>query len=148
MTLNRWDPLRDLLNFQERMSRLVAFTAEESPSRRQACWCPVVDLLETPDAYILRAELPGVGRENINIEVYGNRLRIYGERALETEPAIAEYHSIERVHGVFERTLTLPGEVDVDVAEASYEDGVLVVKLPKLHEVRDQNISVVCLSRE
>ena len=115
MTLNRWDPLRDLLNFQERVSRLIDSTAEESPSRRQACWCPVVDMLETPDAYIVRAELPGVGRDNINIEVRGNRLRIYGERSVESEPAIAAYHSIERANGMFERSFTLPGQVDLDL---------------------------------
>jgi len=147
MTLNRWDPLRDLLNFQERVSRLIDSTAEESTIRRQACWCPVVDMLETPDAYIFRAELPGVGRENISIEVRGNRLRISGERSLEAEPAIAAYHSIERVHGMFERSFTLPGQVDVDLAEARYEDGMLEVKLPKSHEVLERSISVVCLSR-
>ncbi len=147
MTLNRWDPLRDLLNFQERVSRLIDSTPEESALRRQACWCPVVDMLETPEAYIFRAELPGVGRENINIEVRGKRLRIYGERSLEAEPAIAAYHSIERVHGMFERSFTLPGEVDIDLAEAKYEDGMLEVILPKSHEIRERSISVVGLSQ-
>jgi HSP20 family protein len=104
-------------------------------------------MLETPDAYVFRAELPGVGRENINIEVRGNRLRIYGERSLESEPAIAAYHSIERVHGMFERNFTLPGQVDIDLAEARYEDGMLEVKLPKTTEIRERSISVVCLSR-
>ncbi len=147
MTLNRWDPLRDLLNFQERVSRLVDPTSEEPSSRRKACWCPVADMLETPDSYIFRAELPGVGRENINIEVSGNRLRIYGERSLEAEPAIAAYHSIERIHGMFERNFTLPGQVDLDRAEANYEDGMLEVKLPKANEACERSISVVCLSR-
>ncbi|MDQ7782449.1 MAG: Hsp20/alpha crystallin family protein [Desulfomonilaceae bacterium] len=147
MTLNRWDPLRDLLNFQERVSRLIDASARESLARRQACWSPVADILETPDAYVLRAELPGVGRDNINIEVRGNLVRIYGERALESEPAIAAYHSIERVHGMFERTFTLPGPVDMDRSEAKYEDGMLEVNLPKSDEVRERSISVVCLSQ-
>lgn len=147
MTLNRWDPLRDLLNFQERVSRLVDSSVDESASRRQTCWCPVVDVLETPDAYLFRVELPGVGRENINIEVRGTHLRIYGERSLEAEPAIAAYHSIERVQGIFERSFTLPGQVDADRAVAKYEDGVLEIVLPKSNEVYERNISVVCLSR-
>ncbi|MFH1112406.1 MAG: Hsp20/alpha crystallin family protein [Pseudomonadota bacterium] len=147
MTLNRWDPLRDLLNFQERVSRLVNPTAEEPSSRRKACWCPVVDMLETPDSYIFLAELPGVGRENINIEVRGNRLTIFGERSPETEPVVAAYHSIERIHGMFERSFALPGQVDLDAAEANYADGLLEVKLPKAEESCERSISVVCLSR-
>lgn len=147
MTLNRWDPLRDLLNFQERVSRLVDSSAEEAAARREACWCPVVDVLETPDTYLFRAELPGVGRENINIEIRGKYLRISGKRTLEPEPVIAAYHSIERIHGVFERNFALPGGVDSELAKAKYEDGILEIVLPKSDEVRERHIAVVCMSR-
>lgn len=146
MTLNRWDPLRDLLNFQERMNRLVGSTLEERMLRRAACWCPVVDVLETRDAYIFRAELPGVGKENITIEVRGNRLVLVGKRTLESEPQWAAYLSIERIHGCFERSFPLPGPIDVDKAEARYEDGILEVYLPKSQGDAERTIAVVCVS--
>jgi HSP20 family protein len=145
MTLNRWDPLRDLLNFQERMSRLLDVCGEEGTCKRTASWCPTVDILETPDGYLFRAELPGVGRENINIEVRGNRLMLSGERPIEPEPKIASYRRMERVHGFFERSFQLPGKVDVEKAEARYEDGVLEVFLPKSQEDLNRTVSVVYL---
>lgn len=145
MTLNRWDPLRDLLNFQERMNRLVGLTLEERSHKRAACWCPVVDIIETPDAYVFRAELPGVGRDNISIEVRGNRLVLAGERPLESEPQWAAYLSMERIHGCFERNFPLPGRIDVDKAEATYEDGILEVVLPKSQEEQESSITVVCV---
>jgi HSP20 family protein len=145
MTLNRWDPLRDLLSFQERVSRFIDVAAEESTSRRRPTWCPAVDVLETPESYIFRAELPGVGKENISIEVQGNRVKISGERLLEPDPVIAARHSIERVHGSFERTFALPGLVDAENASASYRDGVLEVVLPKAPEESERTISVVNL---
>lgn len=145
MTLNRWDPLRDLLNFQERANRLLEWSSEERASQRKATWCPLADVLETPDAYVIRAELPGVGREHINVEIRGNRLRLYGERLMNAEPAIAAYHSIERVHGLFERQFDLRGLVDADRTEARYVDGVLEIILPKIEEESDRPISIVCL---
>lgn len=145
MTLNRWDPLRDLLNIQERVHRIIDYTREEWVSRRQTCWSPVVDVLETPDSYIFRIELPGVGRENINIEIAGDHLRLYGERPLESEPAIAAYHSVERVHGLFERIFTLPGEIDGDNSQATYCDGLLEIILPKAMQPGERKVSVVCL---
>jgi len=145
MTLNRWDPLRDLLNFQEKMSRLLDVCGEEGTCKRTASWCPTVDILETPDAYVFRAELPGVGRENINIEVRGNELVLYGERPIESEPRVAAYRRIERVHGFFERRFPLPGNVDVDKAEAKYADGILDVFLPKSQEDRNRSVDVVYL---
>ena len=145
MTLNRWDPLRDLLNFQERVNRVIDASLSERSRMRGTCWCPSVDMLETPDAYLIRAELPGVGLENINIEIRNRRLIISGERPIEQEPVIAAYLSIERLHGVFERSFTLPGDVDVDAVKAKYTDGVLEIYLPKSQEEPKNSISVVSL---
>ncbi|MGO9567555.1 MAG: Hsp20/alpha crystallin family protein [Desulfomonilaceae bacterium] len=145
MTLNRWDPLRDLLNFQEKMSRLLDVCGEEGTCKRAASWCPTVDILETPDGYLFRAELPGVGRENINIEVRGNRLVLSGERPIESEPRITAYRRMERVHGFFERSFQLPGKVDVEKAEARYVDGILEVFLPKSQEDHNRSVNVVYL---
>ena len=131
MTLNRWDPLRDLLNFQERMNRFVEIRTRRTVFQPRPGWTPLVDMLETPDAYIFRAELPGVGKKNINIEIEGRRLKLSGERPLESEPQLAAYHSVERAHGPFSRSFDLPDDADAEKAEARYEDGILEISVPK-----------------
>ncbi len=143
MTLNRWDPFRDLLNFQEKVNRVINMKFHEEQATRGTCWCPAVDMLETPDSYIFRAELPGVGIDNIDIEVRHRRLMISGVRPVESEPEIAAYHHIERVHGAFERTFELPGEVDVDEIKAKYLDGILEVVVPKAEKKRAQRTIAV-----
>jgi HSP20 family protein len=145
MTLNRWDPLRDLLNFQEKMNRFVEIRTQRTLFQRSAVWTPLVDLLETPDAYIFRAELPGVGKKNISIEIQGRRLKLSGERHLESEPQLAAYHSVERAHGPFERSFNLPDDADVEKAEARYEDGILEVYVPKSDEEPERILTVVTL---
>lgn len=143
MTLNRWDPFRDMLSFQEKLNRFVDSCFEDRPLQRPASWRPVVDVLETADMYIFRVELPGVGKSNISVEVAGSRLRLSGERPEDTDPPLAAYHRIERVHGVFERTFTLPGPVDADKAEAKYVDGLLEVYLPKTDREYECSVNVV-----
>jgi HSP20 family protein len=146
MTLNRWDPLKDLLNFQEKVNRLMDANFRQRCEVGGVCWCPLVDMLETRDAYIIRAELPGVGLENINIEVRNRRLTISGERPYESEPVMAAYLSIERVRGSFERKFDLPGNVDVDAIKATYTDGVLEIQLPKAKENAVSGITIVTLN--
>lgn len=145
MTLNRWDPFRDMLSFQERVTHVMDAFARRRHAARTTSWCPVVDMLETPDSYILRAELPGVGIDNISVEIVGNRLTISGERPAEQDPQMAAYHAIERVHGVFQRSFDLPGPVHVEEAKTRYRDGVLEVFLPKSEEETERSISVVHL---
>jgi HSP20 family protein len=143
MTLNRWDPFRDMLSFQEKLNRFVDSCFDEGARRPAANWIPIVDVLETPDTYIFRVELPGVGKSNISVEVAGNRLRLSGERPGDQDPPLAAYHRIEREHGVFERTFTLPGPVDAEKAEAKYLDGLLEVCLPKTDQQFECSINVV-----
>jgi HSP20 family protein len=102
-------------------------------------------MLETPDSYIFRAELPGVGKENMNVEVLGTRITLSGERPGEQDPPITAYHTIERVHGVFQRSFELPGPVDAEKAKAKYRDGVLEVSLPKSEDDTERTVSVVYL---
>lgn len=145
MKLDRWDPLRDMLNFQDRLNRVLGCGAEEGICVRQSCWSPLVDVLETPDSYLFRVEAPGVGKENINIEVNGQILSISGARELESEPRIAAFHSIERTHGFFRRDFRLPGKVDSDNAKATYRDGLLELWLPKCEDAKERNVTIVCL---
>jgi HSP20 family protein len=144
MKLNRWDPLRDMLNFQEKIAQLLDVHARHRAVSPCISWNPAVDILETPDAYLFRMELPGVGKANIDVELAGARLTISGERHLESEPYIFAYHNIERVYGAFARSFQLPGTVDATRAEARYIDGVLELILPKSEDVSDRCIHVSC----
>jgi len=144
MTLNKWDPLRDLFDFQERANQMLGGGIERVRRKRRAKWHPVVDVLETPDSLVFRAELPGVGLENINVEVRGSTLVLSGNRMVEPEPKIAVYHTIERVQGVFERSFNLPSLLDLDRITAKYVDGILEVILPKRSVESDGSICVRC----
>ncbi|MGC8657543.1 MAG: Hsp20/alpha crystallin family protein [Desulfomonilaceae bacterium] len=145
MTLIKWDPLRDWLNLQERVSRFGQLPSEDSPVKRRGCWLPPIDVLETTDAYIVRVELPGVGRDNISIELTGRRLVISGRREERAATDYAAYLTAERVEGYFERTLNIPGSVDVDQVKARYVDGILDLYLPKSKEEPYQCIRIECM---
>ena len=120
MAFARWDPIRDLLAIQQRLDRFAPGPAG---------WSPPVDLLETTDAYLVMAELPGVIREDLTISMHDDgRLTIAGVRR---ERLGEEYHRVERGHGNFSRTLHLPIPVDADRITADLHDGVLTVSCPK-----------------
>ncbi len=146
MKLIKWDPLRDLLSFQERVNRLQGVRASDSDFNRGPCWFPALDILETGDAYVVWVELPGVGKENIGIEVIGRKVLISGARTLEKEFESAQYKSVERVQGFFQRTFEVPGPIDVDKSEAKYVDGVLQLYLPKADEIEDRCVKIECLA--
>jgi HSP20 family protein len=120
MAFARWDPIRDLLAIQQRLDRFAPGPAG---------WTPPVDLLETTDAYLIIAELPGVDREDLSISMHDDgRLTLSGVRR---ERLGDEYHRIERGHGTFSRTFHLPIPVDADRITADLHDGVLTVSCPK-----------------
>ena len=120
MAFARWDPIRDLLAIQQRLDRFAPGPAG---------WSPPVDLLETTDAYLVMAELPGVIREDLTISMHDDgRLTIAGVRC---ERLGEEYHRVERGHGNFSRTFHLPIPVDADRITADLHDGVLTVSCPK-----------------
>jgi HSP20 family protein len=128
----RWDPLRDLLAIQQRLNRL-------SPG--PAGWTPPVDLLETPDGYVLMAELPGISQEDVHLELQDGRLTISGVRR-EHESACEQYHRIERGHGSFSRTFHLPVPVDAEGITADLRDGVLTVTCPKSTDGPSRRIQI------
>ena len=123
MAFARWDPIRDLLAIQQRLDRFAPGPAG---------WNPPVDLLETTDAYVVMAELPGVIRDDLTISLHDDgRLTIAGVRR---ERSGEEYHRVERGHGSFSRTFHLPIPVDADRITADLHDGVLTVSCPKALE--------------
>ena len=144
MTLNKWDPLKDLLDFHERANQMLGMGVREATKKRPIKWYPVVDVLETPEALMFRAELPGVGKDNISLEVEGTTLILSGNRNLESEPQMAIYHAIERVQGFFERRFTLPGIPDISKVKATYVDGILEIVLPKASIYSERSVCVEC----
>ncbi len=145
MSLNRWDPLRDMLSFHERLIGRLESMREEETSRKRPGWNPAADILETPDEYVFMVELPGVGRENINVEVHGDRLTIFGERGLGLDLEHAAYHIIESNHGAFEKQFRLPADANADDAQAHYYDGVLQLRFGKKRGQGTRKVSVVCV---
>ena len=96
-------------------------------------WNPSIDLYETPDAFLLDADLPGVKREDVRVEVHENELILEGSRSLETRRTTGQFRTMERSSGHFSRTLKLPESVDKDAIEAEFHNGVLRVLIPKKH---------------
>ncbi len=123
VAFSRWDPLHDLLAQQERMNRLGP---DDPPG-----WTPAVDLYETLDRFVLSIELPGLKRDQIKIELQHEILTVRGDRAVHHEEG-AQFHRVERGHGPFTRTFSLPQAVDADAVQAEFRDGVLTVVIPKV----------------
>jgi len=127
----RWDPFRDLLTIQHRLERL---------STGPQGWTPAMDLCETASAYVLTAELPGVTREQVRIDIRDGRLTLQGRR--EARVSCEQYHQVERGHGEFHRTVTLPLAVDAAGIVAEMRDGVLTVTVPKAAEAGPRRVEV------
>jgi HSP20 family protein len=118
------DPLRDLRAWQERLERLAA--------QHGTAWAPPMDVYETEDRYVITAEVPGVSRDQIEIAVQDNRLRVRGARPAEpVDQGTPHFHQVERGHGSFERTFQFAEAVLTDQISADLRDGVLTIALPK-----------------
>jgi HSP20 family protein len=105
-------------------------------------WTPPVDIHETDDALILKAELPGFSKNNVNVELKDNSLRLKGQRQDEKEVKEEQYHRRERVYGSFQRTFMLPATVDSEKMTATYKDGVLELRLPKRETAKPKRIAI------
>ena len=127
----RWDPFRDLLTIQHRLERLA--TGPQG-------WTPAMDLCETAQAYILTAELPGVAREQVRIDIRDGKLTLHGRR--EARVSCERYHQVERGHGEFCRSVVLPQAVDTSAISAEMRDGVLTVTVPKAADAGRRRVEV------
>jgi len=137
MLITRFDPFREFANLQERMeyfNRLFN-NIESSDDSKRVDFIPSVNTREADDAYYIEVDLPGVKKENISIDVKDNILTISGERVVEEKRKDDEFYRVESVYGKFARSFTLPEDVDSDKIEAKAENGVLVVKIPKVQVV-------------
>jgi HSP20 family protein len=134
MAFIRWDPLRDLMEFQERMNRL--FDESLGRTRREevlarSTWTPFVDIHETGDEITIDVELAEIDMDDLAVDIEGNTLTIKGERPLSREAKPEQYHLVERPYGPFSRSFTLPDSVDSRGIRGSYKNGILTLKVPK-----------------
>jgi HSP20 family protein len=134
MPVVRWEPFQDAASLQ-RLYRMLGAAVERN-------WMPAVDIIDTPDAFVLKAELAGMQPEDVHIELEDDVLTIKGERHQEERPETEEYQSTEWHYGAFQRSITLPHSVKRDAIEATYENGVIEVRVPKAAEVVAQRIEV------
>jgi HSP20 family protein len=146
MALARWTPRGDLQSFQDEMNRMFnqffqGGTGEEAGWGVRT-WAPPVDIYETDDALILKAELPGVSKDDVSIEIHQNTLILRGQRKHEAEVKEEHYHRVERAYGTFQRSFMLPTLVDQEHVQATYKDGVLELRLPKSEAAKPKRIAI------
>jgi HSP20 family protein len=145
MALIRWEPVRELHTMQNEMNRLFN-TFFDSPTQNggspQRGWIPATDLVETESEYVLRADLPGLSEGDVNIELDENVLTISGERQADHEVRKEGYYRVERAAGKFSRSLTLPEGVQADTISASFDRGVLEVRIPKPEQRKPRKVAI------
>lgn len=145
--ITRWNPVRELDDLMSRYNRLLGLTrgTNESESNdlfSSSDWAPAVDIKETPEAYNIEAELPGMSKDDVKVTVQNGVLSIQGERKQEEETDDRKQHRIERFYGSFLRRFTLPENVDEDSVKASFKDGVLSLTLTKTEPAEPKAIEV------
>ena len=144
MELVRWEPFA-ALNGVHRMNELFEEAFGRSRPYQVAgntAWWPAVDILESKDGYLIRAELPGMKREDFNLEVKDGTLTLSGERRFEEAANGVEYHRVERTAGKFSRSFSLPRTVNNSEIKATYRDGILEIHVPKAEEAKAKQIAI------
>ena len=147
MEITIWNPWGDFGSFEKSMDRMFdeAFRNMYPAERKEPTvrsWKPVVDIYEAEDSYVVRADLPGVKKEDIQIDLHDGTLTLRAEKKLEEKASKDNYLRVERAYGNFIREFTLPENVDAQQISAKYTDGVLEVTLPKKEEVKPKKIQV------
>lgn len=141
MALVRWNPGRELASMEvDRLNQMFSNFYGDSFARN---WVPAVDVYETDKhEVVLKAELPDMKREDIHLTFENNVLTLAGERKADTEVPRERYQHVERFHGTFSRSFTLPATVDASGITAAYKDGVLTVRLPQREEAKPKQITI------
>ena len=153
MALIRWYPSREMTTFpsealslQREMNRVFnsffRAEAQEDSDLYAPNWLPALDVAEQDDEYLVKVELPGVGKDDIKITIQDNILTVRGEKKAEVETKKMNLHRVERSYGSFQRSVTLPASVQGDKIDASFKDGILSITVPKAEEVKRKQIVV------
>jgi HSP20 family protein len=145
MPIVRWEPFRDLMTSQREFDRLFReafnpFMGEGDMSTRT--WAPPVDIYETENDIVLKAELPGVDPKDVEVRVEDSTLYLKGERKFEKEVKDENYHRVERSYGSFARSFSLPSSINAEKVKAEYKDGLLTLTLPKREEAKPRTIKI------
>ena len=146
MALVRWEPVRELNSIQSEMNRLfntffdTTTTGNGNGGARR--WIPAMDLVETEEHFVLRADLPGMAEDDVKVELQDGVLTIAGERQAEHESRKEGFYRLERATGSFSRSLTLPDGVDPDAIAASFDRGVLEVRIPKPEQRKPRRVEI------
>jgi len=142
-TLTRWDQPRGL-TLQDQVNRLFEnnFTGDRSGRADLATWAPAVDIYETENELVVKADLPDVDEKDIDVRVENNLLTIRGERKFEKSVSEENYLRVERTYGAFSRSFSLPNTVNAESIRAEYKNGVLTVNLPKREESKPRQVKV------
>ena len=148
-TMMRWDPFQDLRSAQDEMAQMspmlahaLGLHARQQGSATASAWAPALDIAERKDAYLVSVELPGLKPEDLDITMEDGLLTIQGERQFTSESSEQQYHRVERRSGAFRRSITLPAHVTAEGIQASFEDGVLQILVPKAEEAKPKRIQV------
>jgi len=145
MAIVRWEPLKDLMTAQTDFGRLLReafgpFSGETELSTR--AWAPAVDIYETDNDIVLKAELPGVEPKDVEVRVEDNTLYLKGERKFEKEVKEQNYHRVERSYGTFARSFSLPNSINAEKVKAEFKDGLLTITMPKREEAKPKTIKI------
>jgi HSP20 family protein len=146
MALIRWEPAREISSLQQEMNRLfnTFFEAPAGPPQGGGTrrWVPAMDLVETGEHFVLRADLPGLSEDDVDLSLEENVLTLSGERKVEHEAKGEGFYRVERATGAFSRSLTLPEGVDGDAITARFDKGVLEVRIPKPEQRRPRKLQI------
>lgn len=148
--ISRWNPIKEMEDLQKNLSSFLGHTSSLSSLQQGAGeesitvaeWSPVVDITEDEKEYLVKAELPGLNRDQVKVAVEKGILSITGERKFEKEEKNKKYHRIERAYGSFVRTFVVPDDADAEKVSADFKDGVLKVHLPKSEKAKPKQIEV------
>jgi HSP20 family protein len=142
MKLVRWDPFREFLTMSNRLNRTIDDPFIQHPEASFGAWAPPVDIFERQDHLVIRAEVPGIQKEDMDVRIENGVLTLHGERKEEKEVKDANTHLMERVYGSFTRSFSLPTTVDATKVTAVYKDGVLEVTVPKIETAKPKKVEI------
>jgi len=146
MLLTKWEPFKDLTSLQGRINRLFDDSLIRSrffdDDTLSGIWAPVVDVYETENEIVIKAEIPGVSKKDVNVELKDNILTLSGERKREKDIKEENYHGKERYYGAFRRSFGLPAHVEHEKVKARFKDGILEITLPKVEAAKPKKIEI------
>jgi HSP20 family protein len=140
--LTRWDPFQEMLNLRRTVDRLFDNVGTDREWMQPATWSLAVDVVEDKDNFTVKASVPGINPDDLDISYSDDTLTIRGEIKEDNEVKEDQYHLRERRYGTFTRSISLPTKIKGDAIEASYQNGVITLRLPKAEEVKPKRIPI------